>query len=129
MTPEQLVYRTLADDSAVAAIVGTRIVPNLLSSTLTKPYISYLILGAPLEYTHTEPTSMRPCLVQIDCWGDQARYNQLRELAIAAVNALIGGDSPGTGYFFIQNDGMDMPEPESRLMRIMIEAILWWNAD
>lgn len=60
------VHDALANDTAVAALVGTRIYPRILPQHPTYPAISYQrISGTPQQGS----TTLRTPRYQIDCWA------------------------------------------------------------
>jgi len=138
MTPEQIIYSALSADSAIAAIVGTRISPMKSLDDGVLPCITYHIIGAKVEYTQDGPEVMQDPAVQIDLWADlnqltasgQSYYEVLSSLRLAVLNCLYGADSPAVSrYFFVTDDGTDIIEPKAGMARKKIEATLWHKHD
>lgn len=129
MTPEQIVYQSLSSDPAIAAIVGDRISPFKAIDEGMLPCITFLMLGARAEYTQEDVVNMQDPSVQIDLWASIHSYGELSALRKAVLACLYGADSPGYRYFLVTNDGTDLSEPDARIARKMIEAIVWYDRE
>lgn len=124
MTPQEYVYSRLAGDPAVSALVGTRISPGVSKQRESNPRIRLLCFGARPEQTQDGEQDMRDQIVQLDCIGND--YDSARAVSTAALAALRASDSPVAGLFFlVENDGLDIPEPDDDEHRVMCEVRFW----
>ena len=81
----------LASNSSIAAIVGTRIVPQMKNMPFytelgeaERPYITYAVLSGDSGKTLNGTTGIRRARVQIRCWGDLYKdVDGLRDLITA----------------------------------------------
>lgn len=114
----------------IAAIVGTRMYPLQLPQGATLPALTYQVISGVSEITHDGPSDLGNRRIQIDCWAPSGNtgYQQVVELAGAVRRAVSGymgsmGTNPATNARKINE--RDIPEPETKLWRRMIEISLW----
>jgi hypothetical protein len=72
---EQGIHSILAENSALAALIGTRIYPGVLPPNPTLPCLSYTVISAPPS-TALDGSSGFSTRVQFDCWA--ARYGDVK---------------------------------------------------
>lgn len=124
MTPQEFVYQQLTSDETLAALVGTRISPGINKQGEANPRIRLLSYGARPEQTQDGEQDLRDNVLQIDAIASD--YDTARAVATAALNALRQSDSPmGAFFFLIENDGLDIPEPDDDEYRVMCEVRIW----
>jgi len=128
LSPEEIVYQALANDSAIALIVGNRISSRHVILGQELPCITFQMIGGHMHYTQDGLDAMQSPVVQIDCWARISSYDVLTALRIAVIDCLNGADSPGVGrYFLITDDGTDFVEEKGTIGRKKIDAIVWHN--
>lgn len=132
MSFESALYAYLALDAGVYGILGVggspaeiRLYPVEASQSVTPPYAVYQRVGGGPDNT-LNAASISHTRLQIDCYGTTAK--SARELGAAmtlALNAL-AVVLPGLGRVtFTCLNTVDMPEPDVRLKRRMLEFSVW----
>jgi len=84
----EALYSILSNDAEVAALISTRIYPNLLPESATLPALTYQELTALRQYVLTGPVGMVRFRFQINCWA--STYASADELSIEVRKALDG---------------------------------------
>ena len=105
---EKRIVDLLLDDTAVKALVGTRIAPVVLRQETGMPCLVYRRLDSNPEYTLAGRAGWRTVTVQVVCWS--ADYTHARGLAEAVRDALDSySETSGTGSirFISVSDGAD----------------------
>lgn len=88
--PEQAIFNILTNDAGVAALVVTRIYPNIVPIDATLPAIAYQRISASSEMAHDGPAGYAQARLQITMIDDD--YGDCKALA-AAVKAALNGYS------------------------------------
>ncbi len=132
MTFEEALYRYLADQAAIAAIIGTggspadaRLYLGHAAEKAALPYGVYLFAGSP-STGDLAGASLSNSRIQLDAY-DKTQTGAAT-LAKAFNDALDGVATvlPGLGRVtFTRINKLDMPEPEVRLYRRMQEYSCW----
>jgi len=112
----------LLAQSAVSALIGTRMYPLRLPQGVTFPALTYQRISGSEDVTHSGAGPARAGM-QFDCWGQT--QSSVLALASAVRSALSGhrsgmGDSPLVNAFVV--NVLDLPEPDIPLWRRMIEV-------
>mgnify|MGYP001817171020 CR=1 FL=1 len=114
-TPQQDFYTLLSNDSAVTALVGTRITPGVASQNTATPYITYQLVSTvntnPLDTNVKIGANTR---IQVDCWADSP--DTATTLADAVESALV------TGYVVFRHEDRD---PETERFRTLLDWKVW----
>ena len=114
-TPQQDLYALLSNASAVTAIVGTRITPDVASQNTTVPYIAYQLLSTvnsnPIDTNVRVGANTR---IQINCWADSP--DQATALADAVETALT------TGYVVFRYEDRD---EDTERYRTLLDWKVW----
>ncbi len=120
----------LLAQAPIAAIVGTRMFPMQLPQGATLPALTYQTIAGASGITHDGASDLGRHRIQIDCWAPSGNtgYQQVVELAAAVNSAVSGymgsmGSNPATNGRKI--NVRDIPEPETKLWRRMVEISLW----
>lgn len=121
---EDAIYSILAADSAVAALVGTRIYVNQAEPRPTQPYITFVRVASESEYSQTGSSGMLTADMQTDCWDDD--YDVAKEVDEAVRLALenYAGTIAGITIYTVfvgsslDNIGLSEPGSETGLNRI-----------
>lgn len=96
MTIEEGLVAQLKADSAVAAIVGTRIHPGAIPQDGALPAVVYQLISSPREVDLGGPSTFIRARYQIDCWANsQSTVRSLADSVRAALNG-VGLQSPKT---------------------------------
>ncbi len=69
MSVKETAYSTLANDSAVAALVATRIYPVNLPQDCTLPAVKYQLIGGIRDFFIDGPSRSGRARIRFDCWG------------------------------------------------------------
>lgn len=95
-------------DTVIAALVGTRMYPQVLPQNPTYPAITYtLIGGAGSVVTHDGPAGLENVSLQIDCWAQtQLTAAALAERVRTRINGYTGGAFQGI-FLARKRDGYD----------------------
>ena len=112
MTIETDLYATLSGDGGVAAIVGTKIYPNLVPESVANPCIDLSVIAETRIDTLAGLNDMRRSLVQISCHANT--YSGAHILAEAVFSAMAGD-----GYL---ESAVDFYDPQTQTHTV---AITW----
>lgn len=114
----------------IAALIGDRVFPQQLPQGATLPAVTYQRIAGQSMIDHEGDAGLGRARIQIDCWGPTGNtgYQQSVDLAETIRAALSGyrgpmGSNPATNARII--NVMDIPEPETKLWRRMVEASIW----
>ena len=114
-SPQQDLYALLTADSAVTALVGTRITPGIAQQGTAVPYITYTVVST--VNTGAINTSVKVAAntrIQINCWTDSP--DESTALADAVEAALT------TGYVIFRRDDRD---EETERFRTLLDWKVW----
>ncbi len=82
------VYSVLTADSAVAALLGTRVYPDVLPQASSMPACATQVVAERTIDTLTGPTELRLATVQVDCYAQAFDDAQaVADAVAAALNA------------------------------------------
>jgi hypothetical protein len=133
MSAPATVFDLLAQDASVAAIVGTRVYAGWLpegevnSVGAEFPCLVFRQTGqAPDEQTHDGANGWERPHFAVDCWGAASETDSAYAVAHALADAakrVIRAAS-----FRIDN-AIDLPDTQTRLHRVVLDAALWTDAD
>ena len=114
-SPQQDLYSLLSNDSAVTALVGTRITPDVASQNTAVPYISYFADSTVnLNAVDTSVKIGANTSIQIDCWSDSPdTSNAVADAVEAALT---------TGDIVYRRDDRD---PETETFRTLLDWKVW----
>lgn len=85
---EQALYAILANDTAVSALVGTRIFPNVIPQDVALPVLAYMRVSGARTNSQTGPSQLARPRFQITCLSRS--YSEAKTLAAAVRRALDG---------------------------------------
>jgi hypothetical protein len=105
MSPEELVYSTLAGAAAVTALVGDRIYPDEIPQERSLPAIVIRLAGSEPRYTLNDTAAPTRHIVRLACWhpsrvGAKAVGDAARSALLAQKIMAVAGDGftdPETG--------------------------------
>ena len=131
MSAESDFFTALSGCTPLAAIVGTRIYPNVMpeATPLPGPTLVLKSIDSPLEITHSGPTGLRFIHYQFDV------YAALKEDTLSgrdALNAFLStlsvtsGATAFKGAVHVRES--DFYERETRLFRALVEWEIWHSA-
>lgn len=103
----------LKADSAVSALVGTRIYPLMAPQNVANPYITYQVINDNSNQCLGGSVYQNDTRFQIDCWS--TKYSEVKAIKEAVESALIGFKSS----YAISN--MDDYEDKTQLYRQLID--------
>lgn len=86
MAFEDSVYLHLKNNTAVAAIISTRLYPLVIPQDVDLPAIAYQVIGELPDYSH-DGRGNNDVRVQFTCQGSGNDYSGARDLARAVRNA------------------------------------------
>jgi hypothetical protein len=117
---ETSLYAVLSGNSAITAIVGTRIFPLTVPEDWNLPALTYQVISSVSHPTFSTAGEQR-IRVQIDCWADT--YSDAVSLRAAVISALNGySDVNFTAQLLNKTDYY---EHEALQYRCLIEFYLW----
>ena len=98
MSIEATLFATLNNNSALTALVGSKIYPNVAPDNVAVPYITYqVVVGTPYSLINTAHSTERK-LFQVNCIANT--YTNAKAIAEACKNAINGT----VGYFKDEGD-------------------------
>jgi len=116
------IYNILANDSDVAALVGTRIFPNVAPQTTTFPFIIYDVTGVQPNDTKDGASTLDTNDVMISCYSET--YSQASDLAQKIRVAMdrinvgtYGGEQIQSSQFQSYNDIFDDTSGDAGIYR------------
>lgn len=127
MSIKNILYAAMAGDTAIAAIVGTRIYPLKLPQGPTYEAVSYQRISSTGVNGNT---ALRESRWQFSCWGDT--YEKATALA-AAVKALFEGytnttSTPGIKMALVVNE-LDNYDDTVKTYRVIVDVIFTTTGD
>lgn len=118
---EPKIYTALSGDSAVSAVVSTRIYPMVLPQDVTLPAITYSRISGGQVNSMGGFSNLENPRVQVDVWA--ATYTAAKTLA-ALVHTAMGG---ATTYSAILISDMDLFEDDTKIYRVSMDFSVWNN--
>lgn len=116
------VYSVLTADSAVAALVGTRVHPDTLPQSPTLPACATQVVGERTIDTLAGPTELRLATVQVDCYA--LAFDDVQGVA-DAVNAALSAQA-GPDFSAQQVSRRDLYEDaHGGLHRVSLDFSCW----
>ena len=123
---EEKLYTRLSTDSAVKALVGTRIYPLAAPQDAAMPNIAYQRISGVPAIAHTGTSHMERVRIQMTCMA--ATYAGVKALAAAVKTSLHGWKSltDEVGCSFIENERDDYSQAFVASV-VRLDAILWYS--
>lgn len=106
----------LKADTALAALVSTRIYPMVAPQNVVKPYITYQVISDNSNQCLEGGIYQSDTRFQLDCWS--TKYSEVKAVKTAVINAILGFKSSSS------ISAMDDYESETLLYRQMIDLKL-----
>lgn len=124
MTVPAALYEILSGDTAVAALVGTRIYPKKAPQGVARPYVVFHKTTRRPSRTFTGYSLSRG-LWQIDAWADD--FDTADTLGDAIEDALdeFRGDAGGRTLAITLDNDSDDYEPDTDLYRQSLDFVIW----
>ncbi len=129
----ELLYARLTGNAGLAALVATRVHPDMLPQTTTYPAMRYVQVSR-VEVVR-KPTSAGGVgaglaivrgTFQLDCYAKT--YKQAHQVAMAAVAAIYGWRDPANGVIVARvTDVQDTNDSEETMQRVSIDASITYN--
>jgi hypothetical protein len=122
MTLEEALYYHLVNNAGVAALITTRVYPNVIPEDVAQPAAAYQVISRIPILHHNGPSGLETVRVQITCRA--TTYAVAKSVAVAIVTALDGfsGAMGGVGgvtveYSHVENeqDGYNMVSGSSTM--------------
>lgn len=111
MSIETQLYSTLAANSGVTSLVGTRIYPNKAPDSAQRPCISYMVVSGTRINTLPGTGDAVKKRIQVSCHADL--YSAAKSVANAVMAAL-----EGDGYLELE---WDMYDPQTQVYTVMVD--------
>jgi hypothetical protein len=126
---ETAIYSILSGDTAVAALVGTRIFPVVLEQGSTFPSLAYTRIDTPTEKTFADSHGLPHPRIQVECYAEGPA--DCHALADAATDAMAGyrgtlGDVTIQGVLVL-DAGRDTWQDNPPLYRRDIDFEIWYE--
>lgn len=118
MSLDTKLYTLLSGDSAVAALVSTRIYPVLAPQGAALPMVIFTRISSGREYTLSGATGLENPRVQIDCYSET--YSEAKSVSEAVVAAIRGATTFRTAW----DDPRESYE-EDEIFRVSIDFSIW----
>ena len=124
MTIQEHVFGKLSSYTPLTNLVAQRISAGISKQGEANPRVRFFCFGGRPEQTQDGEQDLRDFCLQVDSIADD--YDGAWAVARAVIAALKLTESPLVNvYVAIENDGMDIPEPENHEFRVMVEARIW----
>jgi Protein of unknown function (DUF3168) len=132
--PAEAIVYWLKADPALAALVGTRIYQVHLPQSPSYPAVLVQSVSEPVTYHARGPNNLVQTRIQVDSYASEAAGgNQLdvvNQTALLVDLRLSGatfraGTPPLSVRAVFRSNRLDLYEPEDRLLRIMLEYLVW----
>lgn len=104
-SPEAVIRNALVANTAVAAIVGTRVFPVLAPATAAIPFATYRRSGVQRAHTLSGPMGMPTVILSLDLYAET--YEAVRELADTCRVCLDGYGTALTDSIVVNNVSLD----------------------
>lgn len=126
MAIEEALYTRLTGHSGTAALVGTRVYPNVLPQRATLPALVYRRVSGTREHAMGDDPGNVLSRMQVDCWassysGVKALYAQVLD-ALSRYRATVGSETIDD---ILAGVPIDMYEPDKELHRVMTDFQIW----
>lgn len=126
MAIEAALYTRLTTHSGTAALVATRVYPNVLPQAGTRPAVTYRRISGTREHAMGSDPGNVLSRFQVDCWADSytgmiALWTQVFS-ALSRYRATVGSEVIDDIY---AGAPMDLYEDEKNLHRRMTDFMIW----
>lgn len=129
----ELLYARLTGNAGLAALVGTRVHPDMLPQTVTYPAIRYVQVSrtevARKPVTSGEPGAKLAIVrgtFQLDVYAKA--YKQAHLVATAAAAAIYGWRDPANGIIIARvTDQQDVNDTEEAMQRVALDVSITYN--
>lgn len=126
MAIEEALYTRLTGHAGTAALVSTRVYPNVLPQRATLPAITYRRVSGTREHAMGADPENVNSRVQVDCWassysGVKALYAQVFD-ALTRYRATVGAEQIDDIFAGVP---LDLYEPEKELHRVSTDFLIW----
>ena len=129
----ELLYARLTGNAGLAALVGTRVHPDMLPGSVTYPAIRYIQVGR-VEVVRKPVAAggvgAKLAIVrgtfQLDCYA--ATYKQAHQVAVAAAGAVYGWRDRTNGVIVGRcTDIGDVNDSEETMQRVSVDVSITYN--
>lgn len=128
MTIEEGLVAYVLAQTAIAALIDTRIMPSPLRQDVPLPAISYQLISVRDDILHDGPQGLPDARIQLDCWADT--YAAAKALA-AVVKETVHAHRGMMGTVNVQRakveNVVDGFEPNTGRQRVIIDALLMYQ--
>lgn len=131
---EHALYTYLTGVSAVNAIIGNRLYPNVMPQEATLPAIVFATITSTVEHGHEGSNSLYRALIQMDLYADEEAggFDTVRSLAKAVVAALQGVKGATWGgvavsAILVEEAGAAHYDSETDEFRIVVDVRVWYT--
>jgi hypothetical protein len=104
-SPEVVVRNALVANTAVAAVVGTRVFPVLAPASADIPFLTYRRSGVQRQHTLSGPMGMPTVILSLDMYAET--YEAVRELADKCRVCLDGYGTAQSDSIVVNNVSLD----------------------
>lgn len=118
----EAIFAKLSADSAVAAIVGTRIYANRAEQAAQFPYVVFTMVSSIPDQTHGEASELDSTLVQFSCYA--STYHAARDLR-QAVRAALENQTLSDGIKPIIDISRDQYEEAASVHHLIVDVSFW----
>ncbi len=118
----------LLADSALAALIGTRLYAGILPQSALMPAVVYALVSGVPQVAHDGPDGLERSRIQVDAWDDDYPGSVAVANAVKAVVNGVRTSKGGTNFDSFQVVGaFDLYEPETARFRRLIDVLVWWR--
>lgn len=129
----ELLYARLTGNAGLAALVGTRVHPDMLPQNVTYPAIRYVqvsrveVVRKPVAAGGVGASlAIVRGTFQLDCYAKT--YKQAHQVAIAAAAAVYGWRDPANGVIVARvTDVQDTNDSEETMQRVSVDVSITYN--
>jgi hypothetical protein len=104
-SPEVVIRNALVANTAVAAVVGTRVFPVLAPASADIPFLTYRRSGVQRQHTLSGPMGMPTVILSLDMYAET--YEAVRELADKCRLCLDGYGTAQSDSIVVNNVSLD----------------------
>jgi len=125
VTLEEALFGHLSAYPNLAALVGSRIHPQVLPQKVDYPAVTYFRVGGREEYTQSGTVRVRP-RVQLSCWA--RTYQEAKAVAgqVKAALRMFSGDLGGAGGVAVVGtwveSEIDVYEPDVKVHQVAVSV-------
>lgn len=129
----ELLYARLTGNAGLAALVGTRVHPDMLPQNVTYPAIRYNqvsrveVVRKPVAAGGVGASlAIVRGTFQLDCYAKT--YKQAHQVAVAAAAAVYGWRDPANGVIVARvTDVQDTNDSEETMQRVSVDVSITYN--